>query len=105
MTAPRPGDAFHLDLDGTEIAGHYLEVDPPHRMLIEWDRQRTDKPTSTPALIEFTFTATGGDTIAAVQLFGLSSDDAEFYSQLLARYLDRIKASFSRAEPSNHQGR
>ena len=39
MTAPRPGDAFHLDLDGTVIAGHYIEVDPPHRLLIGWDRR------------------------------------------------------------------
>jgi hypothetical protein len=29
MTAARPGDAFHLDLDRTVIAGRYLEVDPP----------------------------------------------------------------------------
>jgi hypothetical protein len=28
MTAPRAGDAFHLDLDGTVIAGRYIEVDP-----------------------------------------------------------------------------
>jgi hypothetical protein len=28
MTAPRPGDAFHLELDGTVIAGRYIEVDP-----------------------------------------------------------------------------
>ena len=40
MTAPRPGDAFHLDLDGTVIAGRYIEVDPPHRMVIGWDRRR-----------------------------------------------------------------
>ena len=59
MTAPRPGDAFHLDLDGTVIAGRYIEVDPPVRMLIEWDRQGTDKATPTLALIEITFTPTG----------------------------------------------
>ena len=50
MTAPRPGNAFHLDLDGTVIAGRYIEVDPPHRMVIGWDRHGTDKSTPTPAL-------------------------------------------------------
>ncbi len=34
MTAPRPGDAFRLDLDGTVIAGRYTEVGPPHRLVI-----------------------------------------------------------------------
>ena len=55
MTAPRPGDPFHLDIDGTVIAGHYIEVDPPYRLLIEWDRQGADNAPP-PALIEFTFT-------------------------------------------------
>ena len=60
MTAARPGDAFHLDLDGTVIAGRYIEVDPPHRLVIGWDRQGTDKATPTPALVEITLTPTGG---------------------------------------------
>ena len=43
MNAPRPGDPFHLDLDGTVIAGRYIEVDPSVRILVELDRQGTDK--------------------------------------------------------------
>jgi len=27
MTAARPGDTFHVDLDGTVIAGRYIEVE------------------------------------------------------------------------------
>ena len=42
MTAPRVGETFQLDLDGTAFAGRYIEVDPPHRMLLRWDRQGTD---------------------------------------------------------------
>lgn len=94
MTAPRPGDAFHLDLDGTVIDGRYVEVDSPHRLLIEWDRQGADNATATPAFVEFTFTQTGDETAVEIQLSGLNADDAEFYPQLLERYLDRIKAAF-----------
>ena len=99
MTAPRPGDAFHLDLDGTVIAGRYIEVDPPHRLVIGWDRQGTDKATPTPALIEITLTSTGDRTNVKVQFSGLSAEDAAFYRQLWARYLDRIAAAFAGAEP------
>jgi uncharacterized protein YndB with AHSA1/START domain len=74
MTAPRPGDAFHLDLDGTVIAGRYIEVDPPHRLVIGWDRQGTDKATPTPALVEITLTPTGDGTNVKVQLSGLSAE-------------------------------
>jgi hypothetical protein len=98
MTAPRPEDPFHLDLDGTVITGRYLEVDPPHRMLIEWDCPAIDHATPTAALIEFTFTPTGDETTVEVQLAGLSAEDAGFYLQLFARYLDRIAAAFAGTE-------
>jgi hypothetical protein len=62
--------------------------------VIEWERQGTDNVTPTPALIEFTFTPTGDETSVEVQLSGLSAEDAEFYPQLFARYLDRINAAF-----------
>ena len=95
---PRPGDAFHLDLDGTVIAGRYIEVDPPHRLVIGWDHERTDKATPTLALIEITLTPTGDDTtVVEVQLSGLSAEDAAFYPQLLERYLDRTAAAFAGA--------
>ena len=98
MTVPRPGDAFHLDLDGTVIAGRYIEVDSPVRMLIEWDRQGTGKATPTLALIEITFTPTGdGTTVVEIQLSGLSAEDAAFCPQLLERYLDRTAAAFAGA--------
>ena len=94
MTAPRAGDAFHLDLDGTVIAGRYIEVDPPHRLVIGWDRQGTDNAQPTPALIEFMFTPTADETTVEVQLSGLSAKYADFYLQLFERYLYRIKAAF-----------
>ncbi len=99
MTAPRPGDAFHLDLDGTVITGRYIEVDPPHRLVIGWDRQGTDTATPTPAFIEITFTPAGDGTNVEVQFSGLSEEDDAFYGQLWERYLDRIAAAFAGAEP------
>ena len=95
MTAPRVGETFHLDLDGTAIAGRYIEVDPPHRMLLRWDRQGTDTKTPTPTFIEITLTPTGDGTDVRVQFSGLSAEDAAFYRQLWARHLDRIAAAFA----------
>jgi uncharacterized protein YndB with AHSA1/START domain len=101
MTAPRVGETFHLDLDGTVIAGRYIEVDPPHRLVIGWDHQGTDKATPTSALIEITLTPTSDGTAVMVQLSGLSAEDAAFYRQLWARHLDRIAAAFASAEPAH----
>ncbi len=105
MTAPRPGDAFHLDLDGTVIAGRYIEVDPPHRLVIGWDRQGTDKATLTPALFEIMLTPTGDGTNVTVQWSGLSAEDTAFYQRLWARHLDWIAAAFAGAEPGALPGK
>jgi uncharacterized protein YndB with AHSA1/START domain len=100
MTAPRPGDAFHLDLDGTVIAGRYIEVDPPHRLVLGWDRQGTDNATPTPAFVEITLTPKGDVTNVNVQLSGLSEEDTAFYLPLWERQLDRIAAALVGAKPS-----
>jgi uncharacterized protein YndB with AHSA1/START domain len=105
VTAPGVGETFRLDLEGTAIAGRYIEVDPPHRLLIRWDRQGTDNVAPTSALIEITFTPTGDSTDVTVQLSGLSAEDAAFYQQLWARHLDRIAAVVARAEPGALPGK
>jgi uncharacterized protein YndB with AHSA1/START domain len=96
VTAPRVGETFHFDLDGTAMAGRYIEVDPPHRMLLRWDRHGTD--TATPTFIEITLTPTGDGTNVRVQFSGLSAEEAAFYPQLWARHLDRIAAVLAGAE-------
>jgi uncharacterized protein YndB with AHSA1/START domain len=102
LTTPQPGDAFHLDLEGTVIEGRYIEVDPPHRMVIRWDRQGTDNATPTSALMEITLTPRGDGTDVKVELSGLSAGDAAFYRNLWARHLDRIAAVVAGAQPRTH---
>jgi len=104
MTAARPGAAFNLDLDGTLISGRYVEVDPPHRLVIDWDRQVADEAASTPTPIEITFTPTGDGTAMTVQFPGQSAEDVAFYRELWRRYLDRIAAAFDGSEPSASRG-
>lgn len=101
MTAPRVGETFQLDLDGTVIAGRYIEVDPPHRMLLRWDRQGSGTSTPAPTFIEITLTPTGDGTNVRVQFSGLSAADAAIYPQLWTRHLDRITAVLAGAEPAH----
>ena len=104
MTTPRPGDPFHLDLGGNAIAGHYLEVDPPHRLVIGWDLPHSDDGTPTSATVEITLTPTGSGTDVKVQLSGLSASDAAFHQHLWARHLDQIAARFAGSEPRGAVG-
>lgn len=98
MTTPRPGDPFDLDLGGVAIAGRYLEVDPPHRLVIEWDRQGTDNATPAPAVIEITLNPTADGTTVKVEFSGLSAEDAALNRQLWTHHLDRIADAFAGAD-------
>ena len=74
MTAPRPGDAFHLDPRRDGDRRPLQEADPPHRLVIGWDRQGTGTATPAPALAEITLTPAGDGTNVKVQLSGLSAE-------------------------------
>ena len=104
MTAPRPGDALHLDLDGKAMAGRYSEVDPPHRLVIDLDRRGHHKTPPVPATIEITLTPTGDGTVVRVRFSGLSAEDPISYPQFWARHLDRIAAALAGAEPGAFAG-
>ena len=97
----RLGETFHLDLDGTAIAGRHIEVDPPHRMLLRWGRQGTDTATSAPTFVEITLIPTGNGKNVRVQFSGLSAEDAALYPQLWERHLDRIATALASDEPAH----
>jgi uncharacterized protein YndB with AHSA1/START domain len=95
VKAPRVGETFHLNLDGMAIAGRYIEVEPPHRILLRWDRQGAETANSSPTFIEITLTPAAEGTDVRVQFSGLSAEDSAFYPQLWARHLDRIAAALA----------
>ena len=33
---PTPGGVFSVDIEGNPIRGEYVEVDPPHRVVVTW---------------------------------------------------------------------
>jgi uncharacterized protein YndB with AHSA1/START domain len=81
-----------------EVVGRYIEVDPPHRVLIIWDRQGTDTATSTPTFIEIALTPTGDRTNVKVEFSDKSAGNPAFYRKLAARYLDRIVTALTNVE-------
>lgn len=36
LLEPTPNGRFNLDIRGAPVRGRYLELDPPHRLLISW---------------------------------------------------------------------
>src|SRR5690349_857316 len=51
---PVPGGAFDVDINGVPVRGHYLEIDPPRRVLVSWGvAGRAGLPPAAPQ-VEFT---------------------------------------------------
>jgi uncharacterized protein YndB with AHSA1/START domain len=39
----RPGGRFDLDIKGAPVRGRFLQLDPPHRLLISWGYAGSDR--------------------------------------------------------------
>ncbi len=64
---PEPGGTFALDFGGTLVRGHYVEVDPPRRVVFTWGVAGRDWMPPGSTTVEVVLTADGPDTV--VELF------------------------------------
>ena len=51
---PRPGGTFAIDINGVPVRGSYVEVDPPHRVVVTWGM--AGNPDLPPGSTEVEFT-------------------------------------------------
>ena len=58
---PRPGGVFAVDIEGTPVRGSYLEVDPPHKVIVSWGVLGNEELPAGSSRVEFRLTpiATG----------------------------------------------
>ena len=70
---PRPGGEFRIDYNGSDIAsGAFVEVDPPHRLVLTWGWEAEGDPTPPGAsTVEVTLAADGDGTILRLRHSGL----------------------------------
>jgi uncharacterized protein YndB with AHSA1/START domain len=60
---PEPGGAFVVDINGIPIRGHYVEVDPPHRVVFTWGAAGNDALPPGSTTVEITLRADGAATM------------------------------------------
>lgn len=72
---PKAGGTFRLDVDGEHFAsGRYLEVDPPHRLVMTWGWEGNEhvKPGSTT--VEINLIPDGDGTLLRLRHSGLPTE-------------------------------
>jgi len=57
-----PGGVFAVDIDGTPVRGEYLEVDPPHAVVISWGVPGNQSLPAGSSRVEFRLTPIAAGT-------------------------------------------
>jgi len=60
------GGVFAVDIEGTPVRGHFVEVDPPHRLVVTWGFIGSAELPPGASTLEVTFVADGDGTLVSV---------------------------------------
>jgi uncharacterized protein YndB with AHSA1/START domain len=92
---PEPGGTFALDFATTPVRGHYVEVDPPRRVVFTWGVAGKDSMPPGSTTVEVVFSADGPDTIVKLSHHDLPVEERdshlEGWTTMLARLVGLMR--------------
>ena len=88
---PRPGGLFAVDIAGSPIRGEFVEVNPPHRVVMTWGLAGSAEFPAGASTVSFTLTATGDGTRVDVLHSNLPDDRVEGHVDGWAHFLPRLE--------------
>jgi uncharacterized protein YndB with AHSA1/START domain len=96
---PAPGGAFEVDINGVPVRGHYLEIEPPRRVVVSWGvAGSTDLPPGATQ-VEFTLTPTTAGTRLRLIHRNLPEDQAPMHATGWQHFLGRLISAAAGDEP------
>jgi uncharacterized protein YndB with AHSA1/START domain len=73
---PTPGGKIRIDVDGEHFAsGRYVEVDPPHRVVMTWGWEGSGEVGPGSTTVEITLAPEGTGTLLRLRHTGLPSEE------------------------------
>jgi uncharacterized protein YndB with AHSA1/START domain len=94
-----PGGVFHLDINGVPVRGRYLELDPPHRLLISWGHAGSDRLPPGSSTVEITLTPTTDGTRVTVEHRDLPPGEAARHAAGWPHFLARLTVAAAGRDP------
>jgi uncharacterized protein YndB with AHSA1/START domain len=94
-----PGGAFEVDINGVPVRGRYLEVDPPHRLLISWGHAGSDRLPPGASTVEVRLTPTGGGTRVEIEHRDLPPDMRAAFGRGWPHFLQRLAIAAAGGDP------
>lgn len=96
---PVPGGNFAVDVNGTLVRGEYLEIEPPHRVVVSWGMVGLDGLPPGASRVEFTLTPTGDGTRLELVHKGLPDSRLPGHASGWANYLGRLRVAAAGGDP------
>src|SRR5215469_16144499 len=90
-----PGGQFVLDIKGAPVRGRFLELDPPHRLLISWGYAGSDRLPPGASTVEVRLTADHGGTRVELQHRDLPPSEQPGHVSGWTHYLARLEIAAS----------
>jgi uncharacterized protein YndB with AHSA1/START domain len=96
---PALGGAFEVDINGVPVRGRYLEVDPPHRIVVSWGVAGSHDLPPGASQVEFTLTPTAAGTRLRLVHRSLPPDQASIHGRGWQHFLGRLGLAAAGADP------
>jgi uncharacterized protein YndB with AHSA1/START domain len=94
-----PGGEFTVDINGVPVRGRYLEVQPPHRLLISWGHAGSDRLPPGASTVEVRLTAAGDGTDVEIVHRDLPEPYAAGHERGWRHFLDRLAVAGGGGDP------
>lgn len=90
---PEPGGTFAVDIAGHPIRGRYLEVDPPHRVVVSWGLAGSAEFPPGASRVSFTLTPTRDGTHVELVHDGLPDERMPGHADGWGHFLARLASA------------
>lgn len=99
VTDARPGGEFTADINGLPVRGEFVELDPPHRVVISWGHAGSEVLPPGSSVVEITLQAITGGTRVNLEHRRLPQEQLGLHAMGWDHYLPRLQAAGAGGEP------
>lgn len=96
---PVPGGEFSVDINGYLVRGEYIEVEPPHRVVVSWGMEGLEDLPPGSSRVEFTLTPTRSGTKVSLKHTALPETRSKGHATGWSNYLGRLAVAASGSDP------
>jgi uncharacterized protein YndB with AHSA1/START domain len=104
LLEPKPGGGFTLDVHGAPVRGRYLELEPPHRLLISWGYAGSERLPPGASIVEVRLIAKPGGTRVELEHRDLPEDELQGHASGWTHYLARLQVTAAKGDAGPDPG-